>query len=152
VLDLLLGNIYVDGEMKSHIRPLCDKHLVQMDAIGIQQKMGGSDVWKCLAFRCPTRGCTRLFESRGYVTVSDGLVDDEGRISLYCEHGVMFIENFDEDCLTWRCSKVGCDRSRMTDRGFRELAETENRRFLRHVGAISGGPSDLSSRKGFSEE
>lgn len=106
-------------KLKSDIKPLCDKHLVEMEAVGTRRKMGGSDVWDCLAFRCSTQGCTRSFDSGGYTTISDGSIDPESRNFLGCEEGAMFVESVEGDRLIWRCSIVGCQRSRTTDRAFR---------------------------------
>ena len=41
---------------------------------------------------------------------------------------------------------VGSERPGTTDKAFHPIPQ----RFLRHLGAITGGPPDLSSRKGFS--
>jgi hypothetical protein len=104
--------------MKSDIKPLCDKHLLKMEAVGVSAKMGGSDVWTWPAFRCPTAGCDRLFDSGGYRTFSEGPVDPDSSNFIGCEDGAMFIERVEEDNLIWRCSKVGCQRSRTTDLAF----------------------------------
>ena len=53
-------------EMKIEIKPLCDKHLVEMEAVRVKTKMGGSDIWNTPAFRCSAPGCTRSFDSGGY--------------------------------------------------------------------------------------
>lgn len=118
-------------KMKSDIKPLCDKHLVEMEAVRVRAKMGGSDVWTWPSFRCSTQGCTRSFDSGGYATISDGLVDPESRNFIGCEDGAMFVESVEEDRLIWRCSKVGCQQSRTTDRAFR----TSHSEILRHAGA-----------------
>jgi hypothetical protein len=109
----------LEPKMKRDIKPLCDKHLVEMEAVGVEAKMGGSDVWTWPASRCPTQGCTRSFDSGGYTTISDGSIDPESRNFIGCEDGAMFIESVVEDRLIWRCSIVGCQRSRTTDRAFR---------------------------------
>jgi hypothetical protein len=106
-------------ELKRDIKPLCDKHLLEMEVTGTRRKMGGLDVWDCIAFRCSTQGCTRLFDSGGYTTISDGLIDPGSRNFIGCEEGAMFIESVEEDRLIWRCCIVGCKRSRTTDRAFR---------------------------------
>jgi hypothetical protein len=106
-------------EMKIEIKPLCDVHLVDMEATRVRAKMGGSDVWDWPAFRCPKPGCTRSFHSGGYATISDGSIESGSGNSIGCEDGAMFIESVEEDRLIWRCSKVGCHRSRTTDRAFR---------------------------------
>jgi hypothetical protein len=103
-------------EMKSDIKPLCDKHLVEMEALSMSAKMGPPDVWTWPAFRCATQGCTRSFDSGGYTTISKGSVERESRNFIGCEDGVMFIENVEGDGLIWRCSKAGCQRLRTTDR------------------------------------
>jgi hypothetical protein len=108
----------MNNEMKIDIKPLCDKHLTEMEAISVKAKMGGSNLWTTPAFRCTTSGCTRLFESRGYLTISDGEADPGGRNFIHCEDGTMFVESVEEDRLIWRCSKIGCQRSRKTDRAF----------------------------------
>ena len=105
-------------EMKIEIKPLCDRHLVEMEPVGVRAKMGGSDVWDYLAFRCPTQGCTRSFISGGYATISDGSIMESGNV-INCEHGAMFNESVEKDRLIWRCSKVGCQKSRTTDRPLR---------------------------------
>jgi|SRR5277367_5658596 len=132
-------------EMKSDIRPLCDRHLIEMRTIGVEAKMGGTDLWTWSAFRCTEPECSRLFDS-GYANISRGSVDPESRNLVSCEDGAMFIESVEEELLTWRCCKIGRDRSGTTDKAFHRIP----RRFLRHLGAITGGPPDLSSRKGFS--
>jgi hypothetical protein len=133
--------------MKVDVRPLCDKHLVAMEAAGVDAKMGGTDVWHWVAFRCTRAGCLRLFDSGGYTTIADGSIDPGSRNFIGCEDGAMFIERIEGDRLIWRCSKAGCEQSRRTDRDFRPVAVD----FLRHARAISGPPG-LSSRKGFSRE
>ena len=108
----------MDDQMKSDINPLCDKHLIEMEAIRVQAKMGGSDVWRWPAFRCAASECTRLFESRGYLTISDGTADLVGRNRTVCDTDgeMMFIEKAEEDYLVWRCSKKGCQQSRKPPR------------------------------------
>ncbi len=106
-------------KLKRDIKPLCDKHLVEMEAVGTRRKMGGSDIWDCLAFRCPTQGCTRLFDSGGYTTISDGSTEQGSRNFIGCEEGAMFVESIQGDLLIWRCCIAGCERSRTTDRAFR---------------------------------
>ena len=106
--------------MRSDIKPLCDKHpQVEMELVGVEAKMGGSDVQRWLAFRCPMQDCTRLFDRGGYTTISDGSIDPESRNFIGCEHGAMFIESVEGDRLIWRCCMDGCERSRTTDRSFR---------------------------------
>jgi hypothetical protein len=106
-------------EMKSDIKPLCDKHLVEMESVRVRAKMGGSDVWTWLAFRCSSQGCARSFHSGGYATISDGSLDAGSVSFIGCEDGAMFIESVEGDHLIWHCSKVGCQRTRTTDRAFR---------------------------------
>jgi hypothetical protein len=106
-------------DMKSDINPLCDKHMVEMEAVRVRAKVGASEVWTWSAFRWSTRGCTRSFDSGGYTTISDGLIDPESGNFIGCEDGAMFIESVEEGRLIWRCSKVGCQQSRTTDRAFR---------------------------------
>ena len=106
-------------EMKSDIKPLCDKHIVEMEAVGPSAKMGGSDVWEWPAFRCTIQDCARLFDSGGYATISNGSIDRESRNFIGCEDRAMFIESVEQDRLIWRCSKPGCQQSRTTDRAFR---------------------------------
>jgi hypothetical protein len=43
----------------------------------------------------------------------------------------MFIESIEEDRLIWRCSKVGCLKSRTTDRAFRPNDDE----IVRHAGS-----------------
>jgi hypothetical protein len=135
-------------EMQSDMRPLCDRHLTGMVAVGTRMKMGGADVWTSIVFRCAEAGCARLFESGGYISASDGSIDPGTRNFLGCEDGAMFIESVEKDLLTWRCCKVGCELSRATDKAFHPIPQ----RFLRHLGVITDGPPDLSSRKGFSRQ
>jgi len=92
-----------------------------MEAVRVQAKMPGSDVWTWPAFRCNTDGCVRLFESRGYLSISDGIADPNGRTFIGCEDGTMFIERIEANLLIWRCSRIGCQRSRKTDRTFRPV-------------------------------
>lgn len=105
-------------QMKSGIKPFCDKHLIEMEATRVQANMGGSDISSWLAFRCNAEGCTRQFESRGYLTISDGMADLVGRNCIGCDMdgGMMFIERVEEDRLIWRCSRNGCQQSRITPR------------------------------------
>jgi hypothetical protein len=63
----------------------------------------------------------RLFESRGYLTISNGIADPNARTFIGCEDGTMFIERVDGDLLIWRCCRIGCQRSRKTDRAFRPI-------------------------------
>jgi hypothetical protein len=116
--------------MKSNIKPLCDRHLTEMNAVGVEAKMGGSDVWAWAVFRCAMHGCDRSFDSGGYTTTSDGSIDPESRIFIGCEEGAMFIESVKGDRLIWRCSMSGCQRSRITDRAFRP----SDREILPHAG------------------
>jgi hypothetical protein len=106
----------MDDQMKIGIRPLCDKHLTEMEAVRVQANMGGSDVWRWPAFRCNAANCTRLFESRGYLTISDGMADPIGRNCIRCDADgeMMFIEKVEDDRLLWRCSKETCQQSRIT--------------------------------------
>src|SRR5450756_1842024 len=106
-------------KMKSDIKPLCDKHLVEMEAARATEKMGGSDVCDWFAFCCSMQGCARSFDTGGYTTNSDGSIDPESRNFIGCEHGAMFIESVEGDRLIWRCCMVGCQRSSSTDRAFR---------------------------------
>ena len=106
-------------EMKSDIKPLCDKHLIEMEPVRVRARMGGSDVWIWPAFRCSSQGCARSFDSGGYTTTSDGSIDPESRNFIGCEDGAMFIESVEGDQLIWRCSKVGCQQTRITDQAFR---------------------------------
>lgn len=103
-------------QMKSDIKPLCDKHLTEMEAVRVQANMGGSDIWMWPAFRCNADGCTRLFESRGYLTISNGMADLVGRNCVGCDTDgeMMFIERVEEDRLIWRCSRNGCQQSKTT--------------------------------------
>jgi hypothetical protein len=119
-------------QMKNDIKPLCDKHVVEMEAVRVRAKMGGPDVWTWPAFRCSMPDCTRSFDSGGYTTISDGLIDPESRNFIGCEDGAMFIESVKGDRLVWRCSIVGCQRSRTTDRAFRP----SDGEILRAAGAI----------------
>jgi hypothetical protein len=135
-------------EMKSDIKPLCDRHLNEMEAVALRTKMGGSDVWTSTVFRCAEVGCARVFDSGGYISVSDGSIDPRTRNFVGCEDGAMFIESVDDGLLIWRCCKVGCGRSRTTERAFHSVPDS----FLRHAGAITGGPPDFSSRKGYSKQ
>lgn len=105
-------------EMKIEIKPLCDKHLVEMEAVRVKTKMGGSDIWNTPAFRCSAPGCTRSFDSGGYTTILGGSIEPESTNFIGCEDGAMFIESIQEDRLIWRCSKDGCQKSRTTDRAF----------------------------------
>jgi hypothetical protein len=123
--------------MKSDIRPLCDRHLIEMEAVDVKAKMGGTDVWTLPAFRCAGAGCTRMFDSGGYVDISDGSINPESRNFIGCEDGAMFIENVEGDLLIWRCCTVGCERSGTTDEAFHPISDG----FLRRMGAIQGGPS-----------
>jgi hypothetical protein len=148
------------AELKKNIRPLCDEHLdEQMNPVGI--RFGKPDPLLSGvedAFRCPREDCSRIFDSGGYRSLHDGSIESnrESHKFVGCEDGAMFIERVEEDRLTWRCSKSGCEQSRTTDRVSRTSVEEKSevnereQRFLRHVGAITGLPSDLSSRKGFS--
>jgi hypothetical protein len=106
-------------DMKSDIKPLCDKHLLEMEAVGETAKMGRSDVWTWPAFHCPMPGCNRSFASGGYTAFSEGPVDPDSKNFIGCYDGAMFIESIEEGRLIWRCSKVGCQQSRTTDRAFR---------------------------------
>jgi hypothetical protein len=135
-------------ETKSDIKPLCDRHLTEMEAVGLKAKMGGTDVWTSAVFRCTEVGCARLFDSGGYTSVSDGSIDPGSRNFVGCEDGAMFIETVEHSLLIWRCCKVGCKQSRTTDKAFHPSPSG----FLRHAGAIAGGPPDLSSRKGYSKQ
>jgi hypothetical protein len=113
-------------ERKSDIKPLCDKHLVEMEADGTRRKTeGGADVWEYLVFHCTTPGCNRLLDRGEYITVSDsdGSLDPGSRNFISCEDGLMFIESVEGDRLIWRCCMVGCQRSRTTDRAFRPSDE-----------------------------
>jgi hypothetical protein len=112
-------------ERKSNIKPLCDKHLVEMEATRAIRKMGGADVWDYSVFRCSALGCDRLLDRGEYVTrVSDGSIDPDCKNFISCEDGhLMFIESVEEDRLVWRCCIVGCERSRTTDRDFRPSDE-----------------------------
>jgi hypothetical protein len=105
-------------KLKCDIKPLCDKHLVEMEAVRVKAKMGGSDEWTWDPFRCPVQGCTRSFDSGGYITVSNGMIDPASRNFIGCEEGAMFVESVQEDRLIWRCCIDGCERSRATDRAF----------------------------------
>jgi hypothetical protein len=148
------------AEFKKNIKPLCDEHLdEQMDPVGI--RLGESDPLLSGvedAFRCPRKGCSRIFDSGGYRSLHNGSIKSnrESHNFIGCEDGAMFIESVEEDRLIWRCSKNGCEQSRTTDRvsqaSVAERAEVREgkQRFLRLVGAITGLPRDLSSRKGFS--
>jgi hypothetical protein len=109
----------MNNPMKTDIKPLCDKHLTEMAAIGVTARMGGSDVWNWPAFHCPAQGCTRLFDTGGHTTISNGSIDPDSRNFIGCDDGAMFIESVKEDGLIWRCSKKGCQQSRTTDRFFR---------------------------------
>src|SRR5260370_10790644 len=106
-------------EMKSDIKPLCDKHMAEMEPLRVKANMGRSDLWTWPAFRCPRQGCDRSFYSGGYATTSDGSIDPGSGNFIGCEDGAMFIESVEGDRLIWRCSKVGCQRTRTTDRAFR---------------------------------
>jgi hypothetical protein len=103
-----------------------------MEAIRAIRKMGGSDVWDYAVFRCSTPGCNRQLDRGEYTTVSDGVIV-ERRSFVECEHGhgEMFIESVDGDRLIWRCSMVGCELSRTTDRAFRP----SDGEIPRHAGA-----------------
>jgi len=109
-------------KMRIDIRPLCDKHLVEMEAVSVKAKMGGSDEWAWPAFRCFMQGCARSFDSGGYTTISNGSIDPASRNFIGCEEGAMFIESVQGDRLIWRCSIAGCERSRTTDRALSALA------------------------------
>jgi hypothetical protein len=74
-------------EMKIDVKPLCDKHLVEMGAVRMKAKMGGSDIWTWAAFRCPAPGCTRSFDSGGYTTTVGGSIDPESTNFIGCEDG-----------------------------------------------------------------
>ena len=89
-----------------------------MEGIRVQAKMPGEDIWVWPAFRCSAEGCTRFFESRGYLNISDGKADPVGRTFIGCEDRPMFIEAVEEDLLIWRCSTAGCQRSRKTNKTF----------------------------------
>jgi hypothetical protein len=80
-------------KMRSNIKPLCDKHLVEMEAVRVKAKMGGSDECTWPAFRCSTQGCTRTFDSGGYTTISNGSIDPASRNFIGCEEGAMFVES-----------------------------------------------------------
>lgn len=56
----------------------------------------------------------RTFDSGGYSTFAEAGVDPDSKNFVGCEDGAMFIENVDDNNLTWRCSIVGCHRSRTT--------------------------------------
>ena len=105
-------------EMKSDIRPLCDRHLTEMGGVGTRLKMGGADTWTSVVFRCAEEGCAQLFETGGYISIADGSIDPPTRNFLGCEDGAMFIESVENGLLTWRCCEVGCERSRITDKAF----------------------------------
>jgi hypothetical protein len=108
-------------ERKSNIRPLCDKHLVEMEAARATRKIGGADVWDYLVFRCSMPGCNRLLDRGEYISISDsdGSMEEGSRNHIGCEDGGMFIESVEGDRLIWRCCTVGCERSRTTDRDSR---------------------------------
>lgn len=130
-------------DVKTDIHPLCDRHLVQMRLIGMQQRMSANETWRFPVFRCTQWGCTRVFEAGGYFTIVDGERDLEGKLFIGCEHGAMFIARVEENDLVWHGCKAAC-----TDRCERRTLNSASR-FLRHAGAMVGLARDSSTRKGF---
>lgn len=126
------------------IRPLCDRHLLEMHPAELTQNMSANETWNFPVFRCPELGCTRVFDSRGYFNVVDGERDLEEPLFIGCEHGAIFIARVEAVELVWRGSKIAC--SEHCER--RTMISTP--KFLRHAGAITGLARDLSTRTGFS--
>lgn len=58
-----------------------------------------------------------------------------------------------EDLLSWlreTSRKTGVPMGRLVREQIESAKSQGGKRFLRHAGAIKGGPKDVSSRKGFS--
>jgi hypothetical protein len=138
-------------DINTDIRPLCDRHFVEMCLVELRQRVSPYETWSFPAFQCVEPGCIRVFISRGYFTVVDGERDLQDPFFIGCEHGVMFIERMEEENLVWRSAKQGCMGSRITNRSFQNIpsADRTPQLFLRHAGARSGPDADLSTRKGF---
>ncbi len=138
------ASIFSEQGMKLNVRPLCDEHFLPMEPVIVKLRIG-TDIWIEPAFHCPREGCVRSFESGGYISTIDGSVVPESRNFIGCWDGAMYIECLEQDSLIWRCCRVGCERSRVTDRALRPTDKNGFR-----LDGVMSGPPDLSSRKGFS--